>query len=217
MTEIKVVLIDGGIITAARQQHISYTASHGAPELHLDVELVQVFQQAALGVKCQIPEIVRDVVLYQHLSRLFQKLGKRLHLFSGNPKAVGQGFHHGKLMPELHLPDGYGSPGIAVCVGKVEHIAQTVLGRGGIEQSNAVGAFVDPAPKPIPDVDAGAGGGVGLLLMNQKLLNEIVLVIVGGGAKKSKVLRLRGKHLCFQPFRCVSGDFVLAWHIIPPI
>ena len=49
MAEIKVVLIDGGIITAAHQQHISDTASHGAPELHLDIEFVQILQPGLGG------------------------------------------------------------------------------------------------------------------------------------------------------------------------
>ena len=60
MAEIKVVLIDGGIITAAHQQHISDTASHGAPELHLDIEFVQILQQTAFCIQGQLPEIVRD-------------------------------------------------------------------------------------------------------------------------------------------------------------
>lgn len=157
--------------------------------------------------KLQVCPFCRNVLQHQVSFEEIDSLGK----------AVGQGFHHGKLMPELHLPDGYGSSGIAVCVGNVEHIAQTVLGRGGIEQSNAMGAFVDPAPKPIPDVDPSTGGGVGLLFVDQQLLDEVVLVVVRGGAKKSKVLRLGGKHLCFQPFRRIFGDFVLACHIIPPI
>ena len=128
VAEIKVVLIDGGIVAAARQQHIGDTASHGAPEFHLDVELIQILQQTALCIQRQIPEIVRNVVLHQHLGRLFQELREGLHLLPRNLEAVGQGFHHGKLVPELHLPNRHGSPGIAVRVGNVEHIAQTVTG-----------------------------------------------------------------------------------------
>ena len=166
VTEIEIVLIDGGIIAAARQQHIGDTAPHGAPEFHLDVELVQILQQTALCIQRQIPEIVRNVVLHQHLCRLFQKLWKGLHLLPRNPEAVGQGLHHGKLVPELHLPNGHGSPGIAVRVGNVEHIAQAVTGRGGIQQGDAVGTFVDPAAKLVPELYARTSGGVGLLLVD---------------------------------------------------
>ena len=123
MTEIKVVLIDGGIITAARQQHIGDAGTHGAFELYFNVELVQIFQKAAFGALEQIAEIVCDIILHEHLCSLLQKLREGLHLLPGNTKAVRQSIHYSKLMPELHLPDRYGSSGIAVGVADIKDIA----------------------------------------------------------------------------------------------
>ena len=186
-------------------------------ELQLRVLLVQLLQKAVCLVQHEVPEVVRIVVLHQHVRDGFQIFREGLHFLPGNMEGVRQGLHHRFLVPELHLPELDGAARVAVGVRQVEHIAEPVAGGAHIQEGDAPGALVDPAAQTVPYVDSGAGNGVRLLLEDQKLLLEVVLIVAGSRPKEGKIGGLGGQDLGLHLIRQVPHDLVFAWHVVPPL
>ena len=175
-------------VNAAPGQHDkSHAVLHQALKPCFGTEIVQFFQQAALFDASQLREVVAKVVLHDDLRR-FQKAGGKTRAVRELAIAVLQSLDHRVLIPWLHLPDGDGAPLAAVGIRHIKDIPQLIAPVCIHQQGDPPGALVDIAAMLVPEVDLGAGGGVRLLCVDQKLVTEIVLEVVGGGGQERHIV-----------------------------
>ena len=187
MGEILAAEIVHGVDAAPGQHDKGHAALHQAPEPCFGTKIVQFFQQAALFDAPQFRVVVAKVVLHDDLRR-FQQAGGKTRAVRELAIAVLQCLDYRVLIPRLHLPDGDHAPLAAVGIGHIKDIPQLVALVRVHQQGDPPGAPVDIAAMLVPEVDLGAGGGVRLLCVDQKLVTEIVLEVVGGGGQERHIV-----------------------------
>ena len=187
MGEILAAEIVHGVDAAPGQHDKSHAALHQALKPCFGTEVIQFFQQAALFDAPQLREVVAKVVLHEDLRR-FQKAGGKTRAVRELAIAVLQSLDHRVLIPWIHLPDGDGAPLAAVGIRHIKDIPQLIAPVCIHQQGDPPGALVDIAAMLVPEVDLGAGGGVRLLCVDQKLVTEIVLEVVGGGGQERHIV-----------------------------
>lgn len=187
MREILAAEIVQWVNAAPGQYDKGHTVLHQNPKPCFGTEVVQFFQQASLFDTPQFREVVAKVVLHDDLRRIQQAGGE-----AGSVReltiAVLQRLDHRVLIPRLHLPDGDHAPLAAVGVRHIKDVPQFITSVGVHQQGDPPGATVDIAAMPVPEVNFGAGGSVRLLRVDQKLVAEIVLEVVGSGSQKGHVI-----------------------------
>lgn len=187
MGEILAAEIVHGVDAAPGQHDKGHAVLHQALKPCFSAEIVQFFQQAARLDTPQFRVVVAKVIFHDDLGR-FQQAGGKTRAVRELAIAVLQRLDHRVLIPRLHLPDGDGAPLTAIGIGHIKDIPQLITPVRVHQQGDPPGATVDIAAMLIPEVDLGAGGGVRLLCVDQKLVTEIVLEVVGGGGQKGHVI-----------------------------
>lgn len=187
MCEIFVAEIVHGVDAAPGQHDKGHAVFHQALKPCFSAEIVQFFQQAASLDTPQFRVVVAKVILHDDLCRI-QKAGGKAGAVRELAIAVLQRLDHRIHIPRLHLPDGDGAPLAAVGIGHIKDIPQFIALVGIHQQGDPPGAPVDIAAMLVPEVDLGAGGGVRLLRVDQKLVTETVLEVVGGGGQERHIV-----------------------------
>ena len=187
MGEILAAEIVCGVDAAPGQHDKGHTVFHQALEPCFGAEIVQFFQQTALFDALQFHVVVAKVVLYDDPCR-FQQAGGKAGLIRELAIAVLQRLDYRVLILRSHPPDGDHAPLAAVGIRHIKDIPQLVAPVGIHQQGDPTGAPVDIAAMLVPEVDLGAGGSAWLLRVDQKLVPEIVLEVVGGGGQERHVI-----------------------------
>lgn len=162
---------------------------------------VQLLQEAAALVCQQVRQIVLGNLLHHFPGKGIYEVGKWAAFLKLEP--LPQGLHNGILLTRLHVPKGDGAALPAVGVRHIEDISDPVRKVRVPKQGDSTGSTVHPAPQPIPHADFGAGGSFRALGIDQYLLPEAILVILGSGPQECGVVsgggydfqRLGGKQL----------------------
>ena len=172
---------------AAGHQGIGDADGGGGLKLDFDVEIIVLLQKRTVNDIAEVLLMLVPILTGQLSGHINKLLGK---IVTGNAVVALQ---HGRHRPDvlfLQLPQPGGTgmftgPG----VGNIEHIAQPGPVAGIVYQGNTLGATAHiPAHFLIPQVVLGAGGGVRLLRVDQKLVTEIVLEVVGGGGQERHIV-----------------------------
>ena len=187
MGEILAAEIVHGVDAAPGQHDKGHAVLHQTLKPCFSAEIVQFFQQAARLDTPQFRVVVAKVIFHDDLCR-FQQAGGKAGAVRELAIAVLQCLDYRVLIPRLHLPDGDHAPLAAVGIGHIKDIPQLVALVRVHQQGDPPGAPVNIAAMLVPEVDLGAGGGVRLLCVNQKLVAEIVLEVVGGGGQERHIV-----------------------------
>ncbi|MBR0162423.1 MAG: hypothetical protein IJQ02_14235 [Oscillospiraceae bacterium] len=178
--EILVGEVDSGIDAAASQEHISDAIDQERPIPHLQVQIIQFLQKAAVLIPMQLLQIVRHVVLHGVFRCREQRRRKRQLVFQLS-KAVFQRIRDCTFIFPAHLPnrDAAGKAS-GMRVGDVKVVFQAdSAGRVRVKNGDACRSAIDPAPKlAIPFFEFQHGGGVRALGKKQKLIIETESIIM---------------------------------------
>jgi hypothetical protein len=161
---------------AAGHKSVGSADGGGVSELRSDVEVIILFQKAAVNDVKQFPLMVLPILRRQRGSDLLQLLSKTI--LAGSAKPLLQGGGNCLLMFRAVLPQP-GTAGIFPLAGVryIKHIADTVLLPAGVHQGDTLGPPHDiPAHLLIPEVVIGAGGGIRPLGVNEQLVTERVFI-----------------------------------------
>ena len=182
------------IKAAAYQKNIGDAGPERGFQPHLGIEVIQLFQKAVLLHPTQVCQIVGQIIVHHGFRKPCEKVGKGLVAVDGS-EAVFQSLGYFRFIPFLQLPKGDITTGTAVGIGDVKHIAKSVRPIRVYQKGDALCASVDPSAQTVPGVDVRTGGGVGLLGMDEELLGEAVLVVIGHRMQKGGIILRRGHDL----------------------
>nr|WP_287714127.1 hypothetical protein [Blautia sp.] len=176
-TEVVVIQIVRSVQAAAGKERVLDAGCQGVPEAYFPVEVVHLFQEAALRVIGQIPQVFRIGFLHDTGSRFHQAAAQILQaahsvlfLQRGNNSRMVF-FPH---FPQIRHPCAAHGPGI----GHVKDIFQS----GSavfvfMDQGDALGTCLyPPAHFFIPQFHRRAGRGIRPLCIDQELIFKLVLI-----------------------------------------
>ena len=169
--KVLIVQVVHGVQAAAGQKGILDAGGHKPAETHLQIQIVQFFQQAVPGVIGEVPQPLTVHLIHSmdgHIHQLVTNVPARIGAIP-----FSQGGEDGLVVFLPHLPQvRLTRPPHRAGVRIVENIFQAgpappVLA----DQGDALGAGFHPAAHgPVPQFHAGAGSGVRALGVDQKLL-----------------------------------------------
>ena len=170
----------------ACHQHIGHADLQRVPVEHLQVEVIQLLQQAVLPALPQLLQIIRDVV--RHGVMAGGAHGVRKIFFFGQVAEGGlQRFEDLRLKGRVHRPDGQrtGKTG-RMGVGNIKIELQAVL-TVITKYGDALGPTIDPAAKlTVPALQLKDRRSVRALGVDQNLIIKGAFVIVAGRAEKAR-------------------------------
>ena len=166
-------------------QHIRHADLQRVPVEHLQVEVIQLLQQAVLPALPQLLQIIRDVV--RHGVMAGGAHGVRKIFFFGQVAEGGlQRFDDLRLKGRVHRPDGQrtGKTG-RMGVGNIKIELQAVLPVIA-KYGDALGPTIDPAAKlTVPALHLKDRRGVWALGVDQNLIIKGAFVVIAGRAEKA--------------------------------
>ncbi|MGI6182045.1 MAG: hypothetical protein ACOYIE_08215 [Agathobaculum sp.] len=183
--------------SASGHQGIGDAHSGGISERHSDVEIIILLKKRIFNDVKNIALVVVPIFIGKLGSDLFELIGKIAA--ARNVIIALQHGGHGVGMFRAVFPQVY-IAGIvpAAGVGHIEHIAQSRLVAGGINDGNALAATAHITPHFfVPKIVFGAGGGFRALGINHELLIVGVFVEPCGGGQK-----VRPRHMTAGNLRC---------------
>ena len=127
-------------------------------------------------------------------------------------KAVFQCFLYSRFVSFLHLPQADFTPDAAVGIGDIKDMAKSVWDIPVYQKGDALGAFVDPSAELIPHLDFSTSCCIRLLCVDQKLLLEIVFVVVCCRSQERCVPFCIGNNTLCLACRHRYDDLVFARH-----
>lgn len=215
---VKVLLLKEsvGIIAAAHKKHIRHATFQHLPEPYGGIQLVQFFQQAAFLGGGKFGEVVTEIVLHDKCGSIQQSALKDA-AFTDLTEPVAEHIRDLGFIPRLHLPEVHSPAVVAVGIRYVKNVPELIRFALVHKKRNALCAFVYPASKLIPDVNFSAGSGCRLLGVDEKLISEAVLVVVGGGSEKRHVALSIGGDAAGLVRRHLADNLVFTRHgYLPP-
>ena len=169
----------------ACHQHIGHADLQRVPVEHLQVEVIQLLQQAVLPALPQLLQIIRDVV--RHGVMAGGAHGVRKIFFFGQVAEGGlQRFDDLRLKGRVHRPDGQrtGKTG-RMGVGNIKIELQAVLPVIA-KYGDALGPTIDPAAKlTVPALQLKDRRSVRALGVDQNLIIKGAFVVIAGCAEKA--------------------------------
>ena len=170
----------------ACHQHIGHADLQRVPVEHLQVEVIQLLQQAVLPALPQLLQIIRDVV--RHGVMAGGAHGVRKIFFFGQVAEGGlQRFDDLRLKGRVHRPDGQrtGKTG-RMGVGNIKIELQAVL-TVITKYGDALGPTIDPAAKlTVPALQLKDRRSVRALGVDQNLIIKGAFVVIAGRAEKAR-------------------------------
>ena len=167
-------------------QHIGHADLQRVPIEHLQIEVIQLLQQAVLPALPQVLQVVCEVIRHGVVAGGAHRV-RQIFFFGQVAEGGLQRFDDLRLKGRVHRPDGQrtGKAGrMGVRNIKIElQAVLTIITKYG----NALGSTVDPAAKlTIPALHLKDRRGVRALSVDQKLLIEGAFVVIAGGAEKAR-------------------------------
>lgn len=169
--------------TTSGQQHIGDTVDQGEVQASFQIITIQILQKTARLGFFQGSYIVLQIICDSVIGDVHKEPGK-IQIIRHFTEAVFQCLSNSVLVRVRHLPKIDLATLTTIGIGNIEHIAQLVGNIPVNQQSNALGAFVDPSAKFVPHLDFRTGCGIRLLGVDQKLLLKAVLVVICGSVQE---------------------------------
>lgn len=167
-------------------QHIGHADLQRVPVEHLQIEVIQLLQQAVLAAVAEILQVVCDVI--RHGIVAGRAHGVRKIFFFGKVAEGGlQRFDDLRLKGRVHRPDGQrtGKTG-RMGIGHIEIEFQAVL-PVITKYGNALGPTVYPSAKlTVPTLHLKDRRSVWALGVDQNLIIKGAFVVIAGGAEKAR-------------------------------
>ena len=124
-----------------------------------------------------------------------------------------QRFDQSGMILRFFLPQANCITGPCIGIRKIEHIVQAWMGAAGIHQCNSFGIFIDPALHfLIPERHVCTGGCVRLLGIDQHLVSEAILVVVGCGLQKRQPVLIRSREVQQLCIKDMFDGFLFGCH-----
>ena len=106
MDEFKIRLVEVAVcvIAAAGQYRVGKAVCQQSFQPHGEVQVIQIFQEAVLPGGAQFFQVIRQIVLCNHLAHGTDLLHEGDAGFSFHLEAVADGFQHGLFVGGFHPP-----------------------------------------------------------------------------------------------------------------
>ena len=166
-------------------QHIGHADLQRVPIEHLQIEVIQLLQQAVLPALPQVLQVVCEVVRHGVVAGGAHRV-RQIFFFGQVAEGGLQRFDDLWLKGRVHRPDGQrtGKTG-RMGVGNIKIELQAVLPVIA-KYGDALGPTIDPAAKlTVPSLHFKDRRGVRALGVDQKLLIEGAFVVIAGRAEKA--------------------------------
>ena len=175
--KVLVLQIVGGVQAAAGEDGVLNTGGQEVPKAHFQIEIVQFFQQTALGIIGEIGQMI-PVVIFDGTADLLHEHPANVRFFRGAVLLFQSLRNSGVVIlpqfPQVRRSRPLDRAGIR----HIKNIFQLWLAPLVLpNEGDALGTGLDPAAHGvIPQLHAGAGGSVRALGVEQQLVAKVIFV-----------------------------------------
>ncbi|NLA85882.1 MAG: hypothetical protein GX847_01090 [Clostridiales bacterium] len=181
-----------GIAAASNKEYIRHATFKHPSKPDRGVQIIQFFQKTGILDFNKLREVVCVIVLCDKLGHIEQRGFKDIAV-TNLTELIFERLHDLCLITRLHLPEADGSAVVAVGIRHIKYMAQLIPTVSVNQKRDALGSFVYPATQLVPYLDFGARRCRWVLRMNEKLVSEVVFIIVRCGNEKRHIaLSVRG-------------------------